>query len=151
MIPKERIIQSVKTIPLNDVDKIEVLKSPANLAVFGTKGANGVIAIYTRHGKPSLDAKTTRGIIEKKIIGYSELRTFYSPQYTPVNKKSEKPDFRTTLYWNPNVITTEGSTEIAFYSSDQIGRYHIIVEGISNDGKICLGSGMFDVEDNPDR
>lgn len=140
------IIRSVKTIPINDVEKIEILKSPTNLAVFGAKGANGVIAIYTRHGEKTTEDANTRGIIEKKIVGYSGFRNFYSPKYTPENRESDKPDFRTTLYWNPSVKTSGGTVEIPFFSSDETGQYRIFVEGITCDGKICLGTGEFVVE-----
>jgi hypothetical protein len=50
------------------------------------------------------------------------------------------------LYWNPEVITKGGNTELKFFSSDQPGKYHIIVEGIASDGRICLGQGDFRVE-----
>ncbi len=142
---EENLIQSVKTIPLNDVEKIEILKSPANLAMFGVKGANGVIAIYTRHGKVLANDMETRGIIEKRIVGYAGYKTFYSPKYTPGNRNDEKPDYRSTLYWNPEITTSSGSAEVSFFSSDITGRYYVYVEGIASDGKICMGTGFFDI------
>ncbi len=35
----------------NDIESIEVLKDPSSLAIFGVRGANGVIAITTKKGK----------------------------------------------------------------------------------------------------
>jgi TonB-linked SusC/RagA family outer membrane protein len=35
----------------NDIESIEVLKDPSSLAIFGVRGANGVIAITTKRGK----------------------------------------------------------------------------------------------------
>lgn len=141
---EEQLIQSVKSIPVNDIEKIEVLKSPGNLAVFGTKGANGVIAIYTRKGVPT-QGGVTRGILEKTITGYSGFKTFYSPAYLPDNTKNTA-DFRTTLYWNPELIIKNGEAGITFYTSDEPGQYSIIVEGISTDGKICTGSATFEIK-----
>jgi murein DD-endopeptidase MepM/ murein hydrolase activator NlpD len=142
----EQLIQTVRAIPMSDVDKIEVLKSAHNTAVFGLKGANGVIAIYTRRGKMGEGSSIGKGIIENKVVGYSKHREFYSPKYTPQNLKDKKPDLRTLLYWNPEVITKGGNTKLKFFSSDQPGKYHIIVEGIASDGRICLGQGDFRVE-----
>ena len=142
----EQLIQTVKAIPISDVDKIEVLKSPQNLAVFGVKGANGVIAIYTRRGNANTGSSVGKGIIENKVIGYSKYREFYSPKYTPENVTDKQPDLKTLLYWNPEVTTKNGTTELRFFSSDQPGKYNIIVEGIANDGRICLGSGKLVVE-----
>ena len=142
----EQLIQTVKAIPISDVDKIEVLKSPQNLAVFGIKGANGVIAIYTRRGEANKGSSIGTGIIENKVIGYSKYREFYSPKYTPENVTDKQPDLKTLLYWNPEVKTKNGTAELRFFSSDQPGKYNVIVEGIANDGKICLGSGIIKVE-----
>jgi hypothetical protein len=142
----EQLIQTVKAIPISDVDKIEVLKSPQNLAVFGIKGANGVIAIYTRRGESNKGSSIGKGIIENKVIGYSKYREFYSPKYTPDNVTDKQPDLKTLLYWNPEVITKNGAAELRFFSSDQPGKYKVIVEGIANDGRICQGSGMFKIE-----
>jgi hypothetical protein len=142
----EQLIQTVRAIPMSDVDKIEVLKSAHNTAVFGIKGANGVIAIYTRRGKMGDGSSVGKGIIENKVTGYSKYREFYSPKYTPQNLKEKRPDLRTLLYWNPEVITKAGNAELKFFSSDQPGKYNIIVEGIGSDGRICLGLGEFRIE-----
>jgi hypothetical protein len=44
-------VEKIRSIPLGDIEKVEILKSPQNLALFGVEGSNGVIAIYTRKGK----------------------------------------------------------------------------------------------------
>ena len=71
---------------------------------------------------------------------------FYSPKYTLENINSEKPDHRITLYWNPNLITKEGKASISFFTSDDISKYKISVEGLTNEGKICIGTYDFKVE-----
>ena len=62
----------------------------------------------------------------------------YSPKYTP-----ENPDQRLTLYWDPDINTMDGKADVYFYTSDDISRYRIIVEGITNTGEVCLGSSEF--------
>jgi TonB-dependent SusC/RagA subfamily outer membrane receptor len=142
----EQLIQTIRAIPMSDVDKIEVLKSAQNTAIFGIKGANGVIAIYTRRGKMGEGSSIGKGIIENKVVGYSKYREFYSPKYTPQNINVKNPDLRTLLYWNPEITTKDGFYEMNFFSSDQPGEFYIVVEGIANDGRICLGQGNFRVE-----
>ncbi len=146
IVSNEQLIQTVRAIPMSDVNKIEVLKSAQNTAVFGLKGANGVIAIYTRRGKMGDGSSVGKGIIENMVVGYSKFKAFYSPKYTPQNLNEKKPDLRTLLYWEPEVITKGGIAEIQFFSSDQTGKYYIIVEGIASDGRICLGQSDFRVE-----
>jgi len=52
---------------------------------------------------------------------------------------------RTTLYWNPKITTENGIAEISFFTCDNVSRYKIFVEGITNIGRICLGSRWFEV------
>jgi len=147
-LSKERdqsIISAVKSIPINDIDKIEILKSAQNLAAFGANGANGVIAIYTRLGNNETQQNLAKGIIEQQIRGYSPQRLFYSPKYTPETKKTNISDYRTTLFWKPDVTLRNGKTELTFYTSELSGVYRIFVEGISDSGRICLGEGQFEV------
>ncbi len=139
------VLDMIKSVPLGDIEKVEILKSPQNLSYFGTEGANGVIAIYTRHGQVDRPNQVLKGLLERKIAGYASYRKFYSPEYSPGEMKNPSPDFRTVLYWNPEVTAQKGSAGIDFYTSDQTGNYIINVEGITSDGKVCLGSAGFQV------
>jgi hypothetical protein len=143
-------IDKIKTIPLGDIEKVEIIKSPQNLAIFGTEGATGVIAVYTRKGKSSVTSAMAKGVIEQKIAGYASFKQFYTPKYTPENNHTEKPDFRTTLFWDPEITLQDGNTELSFFTSDQTGKYKVIVEGISESGKICIGSTEFEVVEATD-
>ncbi|MBN1820892.1 MAG: hypothetical protein JW833_09245, partial [Prolixibacteraceae bacterium] len=85
------------------------------------------------------------GLLTKRINGFSQTREFYSPEYTPENIGSEKPDHRTTLYWNPEIVFKNNSDTISFFTCDNLARYKIFVEGISETGKIILGEAGFEV------
>ncbi len=131
---------------MSDISTVDVLKTPHNLSLFGSRGANGVIAIYTKKGTPfQREKEFTKGSIEKTIVGFAAYREFYSPEYTSENIDTEEPDGRLTLYWNPEVFINSGFADINFFTSDQTGRYRIIIEGISSEGKICYGTSVFDV------
>ncbi|MCD6597495.1 MAG: TonB-dependent receptor plug domain-containing protein [Bacteroidales bacterium] len=138
----EEVIQN---IPMNDIDVVEVLKAN-DAAIFGVNGGAGVISIFTKQGDGTkYIVPYSPGIISKKIIGYSSYRQFYSPKYTPENIGSEQPDHRLCLYWNPNIITENGRAFLSFFTSDDISHYKIFVEGISDNGEICLGVSEFSV------
>lgn len=142
----EQLIQTIRAIPLGDVDKIEVLKSAQNLAVFGVKGANGVIAIYTKRGEKRPGSSIGKGVIAKSVVGYSKYKEFYSPKYSPENMNEKQFDLKTLLYWNPEVKTKNGTAELMFYGSNQPGKYSITAEGINSKGSICVGYGLFEIE-----
>lgn len=138
----EEVIQN---IPMNDIDVVEVLKGN-EAAIFGTNGGAGVISIFTKQGGGTkyIDPYSP-GTISGIIVGYSAYREFYSPKYTPENIGSEKPDHRLSLYWNPNITTENGEASLSFFTSDDISSFKVLVEGISENGKICLGVSEFSV------
>ncbi|HLI94030.1 MAG TPA: hypothetical protein VKU83_10485, partial [Puia sp.] len=74
-------------------------------------------------------------------------REFYSPRYaTEEEINSHLPDFRNVLYWEPMLQTSAlGSGGLSFYSSDLPGKYVVVVEGITADGRAGSGIGSFDV------
>lgn len=140
------IKEDVESVFMDNVDVIEVLKTPSETAIYGAQGFNGVIAIYTKIFENKVDPILKGGITEK-IVGYSSYREFYSPKYTSKNIHSKKPDNRLTLYWNPNVLTQNGQASVSFFTSDDISNFRVYVEGITNTGKICIGTAEFTVNE----
>ena len=71
-------------------------------------------------------------------LGYQTPAEFYAPTYeTEKARRSMVPDYRTTLYWNPAVVLDEfGRATVEFYTSDAPADYSIMVEGVSQQGKI---------------
>ena len=75
-------------------------------------------------------------------------REFYAPRYdTPAAAQSRQPDFRNLLYWNP-VVTTQpgGHISLPFFTSDQMGRYRVVVQGLAPDGRAGSTSTTFEVK-----
>ena len=132
----------VRSIPMLIIDKVEILKG-ARAAVYGSRGSNGVIAIYTKTGEVITQEMELVGAITKKVVGVSSNREFYSPKYTPENIESPRPDHRTTLLWNPELIAENGKATLSFFTADDLGYYRIIVEGMNGKGKIFHGSASF--------
>jgi hypothetical protein len=135
-------------IPMGDIDKIEILKSGYGMAVYGSRGGDGIIAVLTKMGKGEWEnnwVRTVHGRITPTVTGFQQPREFYSPKYYPENIDDARPDNRPTLLWNPEVIVENGAANIEFFTADNLARYHIFVEGISKTGKICLGTGLFTV------
>ena len=138
----------LKDVPMGDIDKIEILKDGFSTVVYGSRGGDGVISVLTHMGKGDWEhefKRIVRGRITPRVRGFHQAREFYSPTYTMETKNNPKPDYRPTLYWNPNVKLKDKTAKIDFYTSDNLARYKIFIEGISNNGKICLGSGMLSV------
>jgi len=139
------------SIPMSDIDKVEVLKNPSETSIFGVRGMGGVVSVFTkRGGVPDYSEKYIPGTIAEKLEGYSSSREFYTPKYTKENISSERPDHRIVQFWEPDIFTEKGKASVSFFSSDDISRYKVYVEGITNEGRICLGTAEFDVDQNND-
>jgi len=141
-------IDMIQAIPMIDVDVIEYINhyNVNATAMFGSKGANGIISVFTKKGGANLGMKTyVQGTLASRIMGFSSYREFYSPAYTSENIDTELPDRRITLYWNPDIELREGGTMVSFFTSDDYSRYKIIVEGISSTGEVCMGSAEIEV------
>lgn len=124
-------------IVVTDVESIEILKSASNTAIYGSSGGNGVIVITTKRGQSSSDYnRYAPGIITYSPKGYYKVRQFYSPKYDVT--KDERPDMRTTVYWNPHFVSDpSGKAKINYYNTDIGGTYRIVIEGIDSDGNLA--------------
>ena len=138
----------MRNIPMGDIDKIEILKSGFGMSVYGSRGGNGIIAVLTKMGKGEWENNWVRNIhgrITPSFSGFQQAREFYSPKYSPENINDARPDYRPTLLWNPEVAVTNGEAKIEFFTADNLARYYVFVEGISKNGKICLGTSLLTV------
>ena len=77
--------------------------------------------------------------------GFKQAREFYSPKYTTANIDDGKPDNRPTLFWSPDIKVENRNAKVEFFTADNYARYHVIVEGISKNGKICFASNLLTV------
>ena len=60
----------------------------------------------------------------------------------------ENPDLRTTIYWNPKVITDKvtGKASFDFPNADGRGNYRVVIEGIDIDGNLARSVYRYKVE-----
>ncbi|MCY1509634.1 hypothetical protein D9M68_439860 [compost metagenome] len=83
-----------------------------------------------------IKAKRPDGFVQFSMNGYSYAREFYAPRYD-TQKESATTDYRSTLFWKPDLITGEdGKTIFDFYTSDESGRYRVTLEGVGTNGEL---------------
>ena len=129
-------IQMVGNISMSDVAYIKVFRPPFFGAIGG--GSGGAIAIYTKNGSESAGTDDTKkGLNYALLEGYSKYKEFYSPDYS-MPDKTFNADSRTTLYWNPYILTEPHNrrAKIEFYNNDITQKFRVVVEGFSADGKL---------------
>lgn len=73
-----------------------------------------------------------KGIHAITLLGYQSPETFESPDYKVL---PALPDFRRTLYWNPNVkVNEKGEARITFYNNRNCRQLVFSAEGFGSDG-----------------
>jgi CarboxypepD_reg-like domain/TonB-dependent Receptor Plug Domain len=133
---------SLAGINPQDVVQIDLL-SGAETSIYGVRGANGVIAIYTRRGLEKNDQSLAQTVI---IKGYQPIKNFETPVY-PTTNALKKADKRITVYWNPLVETNiNGEASVSFYATDLPTRYRIIVEGMTSAGMVGSTQAVVEVK-----
>jgi hypothetical protein len=126
-------LQTIVSIPVSAVDKVEVLKG-GKTTLYGFQGSFGVINVLTKQGVIN-PAKPVNYAINTKVIGYYQSRIFYEPAYENHQPGDEKPDLRTTLLWQPRVITgDDGQATVSFYAADSKSDIVVDVQGLSESG-----------------
>jgi TonB-dependent SusC/RagA subfamily outer membrane receptor len=128
----------INSIDINDVASIEVLANASSAGVYGVKGAGGVLIITTKRGDNIYNSNSpTHGIVSYSPAVYHKSRTFYSPRYDVPKADTHFADLRTTIYWNPNLITDkDGKTSFEFFNADGKGSYRVVVEGVDDKGNL---------------
>ena len=126
------------TISPRDVESIEVLKSASNTAIYGLRGGGGVLLINTKRGERNMSYSSyAAGIVSFKPQGMYRSREFYSPNYDDPKINAKIADLRTTVYWNPNIVTdSTGRAMVEYFNGDNAGSHAVIVEGINAEGEI---------------
>lgn len=140
----------IETMSLDGIAKIEIINPSWKHFPFEINGGKGgVISILTKTGFGKFNNEFVRvipGRITPHVRGFRQAREFYSPTYPLADEDfSEKPDQRPTLYWNPYILPVSNMAIVEFHASDMLGKYQVIVEGISSKGQVIQGNAMFEV------
>lgn len=127
----------LKDIQVSDMSSISLLRG-ADAVILGPRASGGAVVITLKDPR-NLPARPAQGIITYTPLGYSESVEFYHPTYdTPEKKNTQRSDFRSTVYWNPELrLDAEGKATIEYYTPDSTAPEDIIIEGVDKNGKVC--------------
>jgi hypothetical protein len=127
----------IQSINVSDIAMVKVFRPP----FFGSMGggSGGAIAIYTKKGGDFKgdNTKSSKSMQSALLVGYTRFKEFFNPQYENPAENNET-DIRTTLYWNPYVITNKKSPrfKVQFFNNDISKRLQIVLEGVNAEGKM---------------
>jgi MG2 domain len=135
--------EKVLSINSKDIERAEIINTRYFISgnVF-----DGLVSFITKKGNLGV-MEFDNSIFRQAYEGCQVQNSFYSPNYSVVGSKDKHiPDFRNTLYWEPDSHTgKDGKAEVEFFTSDESSDYEIVVEGISSDGSKGYSTASFRV------
>lgn len=134
----------ISSIDVNMVEKVEFSKRLNVL--YGEQGRNGIIAIFLKDGMDQYSSITD---INYSFIlkGFTRPLEFVNPNYGSNEQESSMADYRSTIYWNPELEQNPKTKkyECSFYTSDIHGKYRIVVQGVTAGGRPVWVEDFIDV------
>lgn len=129
-------VDMIQSVSIQDIAFVKVFRPP----FFGSSGggAGGAIAIYTKRGTDTRKADPAAKGLEYTILGgYSRFKEYASPNYDK-QEPSFDPDNRTTLFWNPYILTNKKSPRIKlnYFNNDFSKKFLLVLEGVNSEGKL---------------
>lgn len=128
-------IASIRDIPLQHIAMIKAF--PPIFMFAAGSGAGGAVAVYTKMGADNNPPDQTE-VKSIRVPGYTKFKEFYSPVYDQSENNRTASDNRTTLYWNPNLITNRSQQhiQIEYFNNDFTKTFKVVLEGINSAGKM---------------
>jgi hypothetical protein len=138
--------EDLKNMPVNFIERIDVLKSAGATSIFGMEGFDGVINLITRTGGSAAFKTLVEYSANIRISGYHTARIFYSPTHSADSNSDYKPDLRSTLLWKPDInLRDNKGVMINYFNGDNSSRVRVIAEGITSAGIPVTGKAEYEV------
>jgi len=136
--------QTLSMINPNDVESIGF--SRRINVLYGSQGAAGVISVNLKKGEFG-NSVILPNFSQLKLFGYSPSNKWLSPDYPDSKVDTRVGDYRSTVYWNREVVTNTltGTVTMLFFAADLPSKYRIIVEGVTQSGEQVRCSFLMDV------
>lgn len=116
-----------------DILIVKIEKDLSKLTRLGAIGKNGIVYVQTK--KKEIAEQLRRENSITPIQGLNKPIARKNLSYEGTNDP-RKPDFRSTVYWDPSVKTdASGEATIGFYVGDDVGPIQIRINGFTEDGR----------------
>ena len=141
-------------VNIEDIEDFSVLKDASATAIYGSRGANGVVLITTKHGKPgkiNIDAKVetsynTRTITPEFVDGYTYASMMNESRITrnqePIYQQDElnilrmglDPDLYPNVDWKDLLLKDGAMTYLNMNGGGSTARYFVSLSYLKEDG-----------------
>ena len=129
-----------KQINPQDIASMQLLNN-SEAVMLGAAAINGAVVIYTRRNTAE-SLKKSPDFVQARLKGYQAYKSFYLPNHD--SSADTAPDYRSTVYWQPNV--DNDSRSLRYYNGDLTGRMRVVLEGFTTTGLPIRSVQYYNVE-----
>lgn len=136
------------------IESIQIFNDDGMTGINSRSNTMGVVVINMKEVKKVQISKAElkelfppSNIMKFRPAGYEEERQFYVPVYEGPRTSLQSKDIRSTIHWNPYIITEEeGVATFEFFTADDKGTYRVVVEGLDDHGYLGRAVYRFQVQ-----
>jgi TonB-linked SusC/RagA family outer membrane protein len=138
-------VGDLNTINPEDIESIEVLKDAASLAIYGTRGANGVVLITTKKG--------AKGALKINYHGYGGVQNVFkkidlmnAQQFAELRNEVDVQQGLTPFFPNPSVLGEGTDWQDQIFRSAPIQNHQLSFSGGSDATQYYVSANYFNQE-----
>ena len=131
-VPQTSSTAAIFDISSNDIESMEILKDAASTAIYGSRGANGVILITTKRGKPGEFELTYDGYYGMSTVA-NQVDMMNGPEFAQLKRESRRQNADGAAAWDGTIpadeIVFDDPTELESIASGRSTNYQDLVLG----------------------
>ncbi len=135
-------ISPLASINPNDIESIEILKDASATAIYGSRGANGVVLITTKRGH-SGGASTSFDVYQGIQQISHKVDVLDAEQFANLVNDAKLNANATPIYVNPKNLGKGTDWQDALLRTAPIGSYQVSVSGGDEKTKYAISGGYF--------
>ncbi|WP_224997903.1 TonB-dependent receptor [Cesiribacter sp. SM1] len=135
-------IGALSTINPNDIESIEVLKDASATAIYGSRGANGVILITTKRGKAGKGTVNFESYYGVQEVA-KKLDLLNAAQFADLINEANVNAGRAPVYVNPDRFGEGTDWQEELFQTAPIANYQLSFTGGNENTKYAVSGGYF--------
>ncbi|WP_461534097.1 SusC/RagA family TonB-linked outer membrane protein [Sinomicrobium sp.] len=135
-------ISPLSTINPNDIESIEILKDASATAIYGSRGANGVVLITTKKGKEGRETISFNAYYGVQQLS-NKLHLLDAREYATLVNEAEVNAGRNPIYVNPSSLGKGTDWQDELFRTAQVSDYQLTFSGGDAKTKYAISGGLF--------
>ncbi|CAN5659297.1 TonB-dependent receptor [soil metagenome] len=136
-------IGALSAINPNDIESIEILKDASATAIYGARGANGVVLITTKRGRAGAGAVSFDMYYGVQDVA-NKLDLLNAAQFANLVNDAKLNAYQTPVYVNPKNLGTGTDWQEELYRRAPMSSYQLSFSGGDDKTKYSISGGYFD-------